>query len=1616
MKKIQLSLTILCLAVSLSGTLKAQTTPVYQLQNGGFEAPFYQETSNSGSVVPPGFNSFYSASGSLAGLGAAQRCASSTDVRPGSTGTQSVRLYSTSVLGIRANGNVTTGRINAGSTSATNVDNYNYTDYTPTTAYTPANPPKFTQQITGTPDSLRFWAKYAPGSNNTTDKARIRIYVHGTGECRDAPVYPTGKFETDYYYGKAMEEFTKGNGGWNCYQVPFEYTGTNTQKNDNGNYYVLLSMTTNATPGGGSGNADQVWFDDIELIYSAWLSDLRINGVTIEGFMKGLLTYGGPKPTGTPGNYQFPLQPSDFSWTTEVSDVKSVIVSNVPGPAGDADGGYTSILITAEDGITQKEYRVYYFVSLSNNNTIAALGYTLDGVNSIPVLGFTSSQLNHSVTLSDPEEVRVPQIREEDVVLSHPGATIYQINQITSLPSGGATAVAGVIVRAENYTLKTYTLSFSKPISSNSKLNWIKVGGTDIAGFSPTILEYNYDLTGCTSTLPTVTYEKTSAYANVSYTPATLTNLTATLTVTAEDNSQTTYKINFVLKNNNTNITQFRYGTGTTNQITTQTGVFVYVSAYSFTAAPSLLTPTLGCTGATYTRTPAANVFYPDTNYFYVTAQDGMTMQTYKVVIKNTNCFLATGNNSALRYNYNGLTNQNTNINITTTNNGNLNPVTTSVVTLPVGPNVPPELVVYGLAAATTAAPPTYQIKQPANRNDTATVTLTANDGVTQKIYKVPFKATLSTDATLSGIQWNGKSVDGFVPGNTYYSVSLDASVTNVPVVTATPAFQWLPAGNIVITQAADMFGTATIVVTAENGTTTKTYYVEFSVQSPDNAYLSALGYSLGNKNIYVKNFRPTTFTYLENIPYSAPLPKLFGTPMAPTAHDFYFNVDTTSTPWKAEALVISENLQGMKIYTVNFNRVKDTISTLADIKINGEILENFNPELFEYNHELSYTELNAPIVTATPAYEYAHVVIQQINSMEGTVTIHVTAEDKNYTSVYTVHITRELSPVTDIDSIFYTYNNHIYAVKSAGTETTVTLPVETEGIPSITNISLTDNRSSFEITGQPDETNNLTGTIVVTAENETEETYSVIFERTLSGSTLLAGMSYTLGGTSYPIDFHPETLTYYILLPYNNSLIPTVNATAVWKNTIIDNSQQPTTPFGQATILVTSEDDQHNKTYTVIFQKKGDAHLVSLSYSLDGVSYPISDFSPAKFNYNVKLDIGTTAVPQLEYVAEDNTCNIMVNQQNTTNGTSSVTLATWNQDTSLTYTVNFTVTLSTEALLSDLQVNGVTITNFAPNKFNYSEYYPYGTVALPVVTAVAKYPDAWIDTIIQLQQYPGEVLIKVHAGDATINTYKISFSVDPGNNTYLSSIYVYGIPLLKFNKNTYFYEDTVTYGVIQAPVVDAAVEDSTSNYHVEQANVVGDTAIITVTAINGDIALYKVHFVSAKSDNCSLKNIYIDWEPLENFNPYIKDYLVKLPASYVGVPNVYGEPEDSKAKPGYESKPYYVKIIVTAENGNICTYTVTFEKDTFNSVTSFNNEAKIQVYPNPSSSYINFVMDEFDRGYLEIYSMEGKKIDNHNLKDGINTIHVGNLPKGIYFYKIYTDKTMLGTGKFVKN
>jgi len=125
----------------------------------------------------------------------------------------------------------------------------------------------------------------------------------------------------------------------------------------------------------------------------------------------------------------------------------------------------------------------------------------------------------------------------------------------------------------------------------------------------------------------------------------------------------------------------------------------------------------------------------------------------------------------------------------------------------------------------------TLKITQATGLPGTAKVEVTAEDGKTKNTYTVHFTVApviKSKDATLKSLSIDGVLLTNFNAETLSYNVVLPAGTTQIPEVSATVNDEGK--ATMTITQATSLPGTATIVVTAEDGQTKLTYNINFIV------------------------------------------------------------------------------------------------------------------------------------------------------------------------------------------------------------------------------------------------------------------------------------------------------------------------------------------------------------------------------------------------------------------------------------------------------------------------------------------------------------------------------------------------------------------------------------------------------------------------------------------------------------------------------------------------------------------------------------------------------------------------------------------------------------------
>ena len=243
-----------------------------QVANSGFEN--WETVYTSGQTVeqePVNWSSFRTNAGSYATLARAKQVDASSVIRPGSKGTKSAVIWARNVAIAIANGNLTTGQIQAGNMTPSNIANHNKTI---------RSNPDHNMPFTARPDSLTIWAKYRPG--NKSHEARIAAVIHGDNDYQDPNNSATIE---SFVIGKAILNYSATNdNGWQRLSIPFDYESFPENENNKEPKYILISITTNKTPGVGSTGAsttDSVYVDDMLMIYKPSLKAENTSGKSV---------------------------------------------------------------------------------------------------------------------------------------------------------------------------------------------------------------------------------------------------------------------------------------------------------------------------------------------------------------------------------------------------------------------------------------------------------------------------------------------------------------------------------------------------------------------------------------------------------------------------------------------------------------------------------------------------------------------------------------------------------------------------------------------------------------------------------------------------------------------------------------------------------------------------------------------------------------------------------------------------------------------------------------------------------------------------------------------------------------------------------------------------------------------------------------------------------------------------------------------------------------------------------------------------------------------------------------------------------------------------------------
>jgi hypothetical protein len=171
-------------------------------------------------------------------------------------------------------------------------------------------------------------------------------------------------------------------------------------------------------------------------------------------------------------------------------------------------------------------------------------------------------------------------------------------------------------------------------------------------------------------------------------------------------------------------------------------------------------------------------------------------------------------------------------------------------------------------------------------------------------------------------------------------------------------------------------------------------------------------------------------------------------------------------------------------------------------------------------------------------------------------------------------------------------------------------------------------------------------------------------------------------------------------------------------------------------------------------------------------------------------------------------------------------------------------VTPPWDATLADLQVDSVTVEGFQADVFTYAIVLPAGTVDIPQISASANHSGAYM-VITQATELPGEATVKVTAENGfTTLTYIISMREISGN-ALLATLEVDSVEIEGFDPEVFVYDIELPEGTADV-VVTAEAADEYAEIVIIQADQLPGVSTIEVTAEDGTIVTYTVNFTIA--------------------------------------------------------------------------------------------------------------------------------------------------------------------------
>ncbi len=869
--------------------------------------------------------------------------------------------------------------------------------------------------------------------------------------------------------------------------------------------------------------------------------------------------------------------------------------------------------------------------------------------------------------------------------------------------------------------------------------------------------------------------------------------------------------------------------------------------------------------------------------------------------------------------------------------------------------------------------------------NNTITLTVTAQDGVTTKEYKLNvYRKSNNANLQALTVASNPQGTlnpSSFNVNTKTYKYTYDEKVTTITVNGILENNKATIEGNRDYDPKTET--KAVLKITSEDGTK-NTYTINFERRKSSDTTLKSLTVMNGTEEITLSpTLNGTDTTYTATVEYDVKNVTVSAVPNSDvasiTAGNGSWTLSNTGTSINTRIITVESETGTTKNYTIKITRKESDNNFLSDLKINGTTIADFDKTNTTYRIDPAKSTTNQLAITYTLENSDATATIvtgtNNLVTGENTVIIRVTAQNGDIRD-YEINV-KKLSGNANLAALNLT-SNPSGTLTPALNDTTTVYTYKYDRTVTDINVTATA-KENGTVTGggsyNPSVTKSVT--LTVTAEDsDITKTYTINFEQILESENELSSLSVTNtnNGTAYTLtpSFNSSITTYSVTVPSDVEKVTiagtpkgnyTKNITGLGETALQSGSNTKT-------VTVTAEDDS-TKTYTLNITREINSNATLTEITIDG--NPLPGFTPENPTYDLgsvdyeidKINLSATGVTgttlagigEKNLTVGDNTFEIKVTADSGATGT---------------YTIKVR-RKSNDSTIASISSSVGTVRNTGTNEYTID--VPSGTTEISL-TPTLNHKDASVIAPSNLNNIDitglSEIEITTSAEDTKPiynSTYKIKINKLESTNAYLSNLTVdEGILTPSFIKTTNKYSVTVDSNIEKINIT-ATKEDTlaTISGNVGEQNLsYGENIFtITVTAENGTTNDYEITVTRTKKNISTLSEITIDGTEIPNFDPSQETYNITVPEGTTEI-EIGAITTDSDATVEgvgphtISGNTETIILNVKAQDGTTKTYTIVVKK------------------ADPSSVYLdslsvdNFnITPSFDKDTLE-YMIEG--------------------------------------------